>query len=542
MFDTGDSPERPRFADSKEATPVSETFQCPNCGAPLDYDGGRDPVIRCPYCSSGVVVPENLRFQDPIKPIASGLEDPLLNQLLQPESLRKIQEIKRLARSGQKIEAIRQYREVFKTSLREASEAVEKLAEGKPIAISFSSFQPSGFFSGEPPNPLVESEIRQILQNGNKIEAIKRYREIYQTSLKASKEAIEQLQRTGVFTTPPAGSGAISDGPTYPAASISISGPQIAKAAVGVAGGISCMWALVAIIIILAVVVPTLIALASPGGPLEGVWNQVNPLAFARVSLSVGAEGSGPGLFDDPRAIAVDPSGNVYVANYSDGRIQKFDPSGNFLMLWNIGTEKYLSSLSVDRAGNVYAVYRGKLWKYNGSDGQLIGQLELPGEPRMEMVTATADGGLIAAVSTEDYWRYDSHGQILFSLADVKNASFGDSEGVDALAVDGVGNVFMMGDSSYTVYKYSPDGLLLARFGSSGDEAGQFRAPLAMAIDGQGRIYVSDIKGIQVFAPDGRYLEKFDTEGVAFGLAFNDQGDLWATTNSPRLLRYSIKR
>ena len=40
-----------------------------------------------------------------------------------------------------------------------------------------------------------------------------------------------------------------------------------------------------------------------------------------------GTEGSGDGQFKDPRGIAVDGSGNVYVADYSNNRIQKFAPA-----------------------------------------------------------------------------------------------------------------------------------------------------------------------------------------------------------------------
>jgi len=107
--------------------------------------------------------------------------------------------------------------------------------------------------------------------------------------------------------------------------------------------------------------------------------------------------------------------------------------------------------------------------------------------------------------------------------------------------VDGVGNIYVLSDGSGTVFKYSPGGKLLARFSSSGDEPGQFRAPLDIAVDGQGRIYVSDFKGIQVFASDGRYLDQFDVPGVAFGMEFNDQGELWVVSNKPAVMKYQIK-
>ena len=50
--------------------------------------------------------------------------------------------------------------------------------------------------------------------------------------------------------------------------------------------------------------------------------------------LKFGTVGSDDGQFTTPRGIAVDPSGNVYVADASGdsrGQIQKFDANGNFI-------------------------------------------------------------------------------------------------------------------------------------------------------------------------------------------------------------------
>jgi len=47
-----------------------------------------------------------------------------------------------------------------------------------------------------------------------------------------------------------------------------------------------------------------------------------------------GGAGSGPGQFDQPEGIAVDPAGNVYVADTYNHRIQVFDGNGAFLAQW----------------------------------------------------------------------------------------------------------------------------------------------------------------------------------------------------------------
>jgi DNA-binding beta-propeller fold protein YncE len=55
----------------------------------------------------------------------------------------------------------------------------------------------------------------------------------------------------------------------------------------------------------------------------------------------------------------VDSSGNVYVSDYSNKRIQKFDSSGNFLLKWGsegAGDGQFTLPLgvAVDSSDNVY--------------------------------------------------------------------------------------------------------------------------------------------------------------------------------------------
>jgi hypothetical protein len=50
--------------------------------------------------------------------------------------------------------------------------------------------------------------------------------------------------------------------------------------------------------------------------------------------LQWGSVGSGNGQFGYPRGVAIDPSGNVYVADTGNDRIQKFNSSGMYLSQW----------------------------------------------------------------------------------------------------------------------------------------------------------------------------------------------------------------
>jgi streptogramin lyase len=76
-----------------------------------------------------------------------------------------------------------------------------------------------------------------------------------------------------------------------------------------------------------------------------------------------GSVGSGNKQFAVPSGIATDRSGNVYVADSGNLRIQKFDPNGNFLAKWvsvGLGTQAPVPiGVATDRSGNVYVLDYG---------------------------------------------------------------------------------------------------------------------------------------------------------------------------------------
>src|ERR1044072_2878689 len=83
---------------------------------------------------------------------------------------------------------------------------------------------------------------------------------------------------------------------------------------------------------------------------------------FANVLLEFGSEGIGPGMFNDGRSIGVDGAGRIYVAEYTGGRVQVFDPAGQFVTQWTIGDRKTLiRGLAADRKGTVYVAESGRI-------------------------------------------------------------------------------------------------------------------------------------------------------------------------------------
>ena len=107
------------------------------------------------------------------------------------------------------------------------------------------------------------------------------------------------------------------------------------------------------------------------------------------------------------------------------------------------------------------------------------------------------------------------------------------------VAVDGAGNIYALGRFNMGIFKFGRDGKFINRFGSGGDQPGQFRAPYSIAVDGRGRVYVGDIKGIQVSDADGRYLNVITQKGMAFGMVFNDNNELFVIARD-RVIKYAV--
>jgi sugar lactone lactonase YvrE len=102
-----------------------------------------------------------------------------------------------------------------------------------------------------------------------------------------------------------------------------------------------------------------------------------------------GSNGTADGQFNTPVGVAVDSSGNVYVADTGNHRIQKFSSDGSFLTKWGTdggqvgygdGEFSWPNGIAVDGSGNVYVADQNnnRVQKFS-SDGRFITKWGSPG-------------------------------------------------------------------------------------------------------------------------------------------------------------------
>ncbi len=270
-------------------------------------------------------------------------------------------------------------------------------------------------------------------------------------------------------------------------------------------------------------------------GLLAGTIN----IGFAHQVASFGGEGTGPGLFQDARHVAVDGKGNVYVSDYSTLRIQRFDASGKFVGMWTIDakgkhpTKNGPDKLLADRDGAVYALWTGEVLKYDGATGKLLGTIS--GDVVNSVANLTEDihdmallpdGNLLAIAGfgfDDDLVRFDANGKVVSRIQKIVSTPKDDSVFPSSLklAVDGLGQIFIIDSfpSNTAVYVFNPDGKYVSKFGSKGKQPGQFDAfNDQIGVDGKSRVYVKNWSNLQVFDATGRYIDTISSDQYANSL------------------------
>jgi streptogramin lyase len=183
----------------------------------------------------------------------------------------------------------------------------------------------------------------------------------------------------------------------------------------------------------------------------------------------------------------------------------------------------------------------GKIHRYNGETGTQLEDIPYSDGWGFDDATVGADGSITAAWyrNRDDLVRFNASGAVTKTIRSAISGASGDSELNTRVAVDGLGNIYALGHFNSAVFKFTPEGKFLNQFGGAGEQPGQFRAPQAIAVDGKGRVFVSDVKGIQLFDGNGRYLRTFQSEGGGSGMVFNDKNELFVVGRT-RVIKYAL--
>lgn len=241
---------------------------------------------------------------------------------------------------------------------------------------------------------------------------------------------------------------------------------------------------------------------------------------------SFGNAGTLQGQFMTIRAMGLDASDNIYVADWigpgsNGGRIQKFDKMGNFISV--IQGEYSFSGLDVASDGKIVAPdsYWLKVWAFDQSGGSTSFGLQGQGGRQGEFngawgVDIAANGEIyIADVGNNRIQVFDANNTFVreFGAGIGAVGSLKYPTGAD---VDSDGNVYVAEAQNNRVQIFDPAGTSLATIGSYGFGDGLFNFaynPQDVRVDDDGLIYIMDKSRIQVFTNTFSYSRSISSPG-----------------------------
>ena len=240
----------------------------------------------------------------------------------------------------------------------------------------------------------------------------------------------------------------------------------------------------------------------------------------------------------DPRGLAIDAAGDVYVADYAQHRVLRVTPDGGVTTVAGTGRAESAGdggpatsasvespgALAFDAVGNLFIAETDRGIRRVAPDGRISSvTIVAPGvnEIRPSAIAIAPDGSILVA-TTREVLRIGTDGRLMPVAGSATSGFGGDSgpatsaklDSPNALAVAGDGSIYIADSGNNRVRKVGVDGTIVtvAGTGSSNTSAREGElaveiavpAPSGIVAERDGGLYVSSSNQVGRIGPDGR--------------------------------------
>jgi tripartite motif-containing protein 71 len=241
-------------------------------------------------------------------------------------------------------------------------------------------------------------------------------------------------------------------------------------------------------------------------------------------SSSLGGVQPATGGFNQPFAVAYGPAGEMYVVDWFNDRIEKFNPNGTFALQWGMygsptGSFIFPRGIAVTPDGKTVVVTNSEDSRIDlfTSLGIFVKSIKATGTTltRPHQTALAADGS---------YWVADSDNNRVLHLSSTGSVLLTITNGATmklptGIAVDSSG-VYVSDNGNNKVLKFNlTSGALLATLATPGTGATNVTNPYELTVDASGNLFIADAGNnrILVITTSGAAKTSFGTAGSGTG-------------------------
>ena len=278
-----------------------------------------------------------------------------------------------------------------------------------------------------------------------------------------------------------------------------------------------------------------------------------------------GGYGAKPGELKFPTMVTVDSRSNLYVVDQHNHRIQKFDSTGNFILMWGRsggaeGEFYYPYGIAVDSHDDIYVsdMNNNRVQKFSG-DGRFIASVGSYGSGdaqfRYPYGLAIDKNDVLYVIDAFNYRIQKFNADLTFAGKWGSQEIFGIKLYMPhEMAIDGEGNVILTDRQNHRVSVFTKDGALKSRFGEFGESKsaapGKYSEPHGIAVNSNGDIFICDRYNFAIHTLNAKHqpLTRWTTTGnfdnsrhFPLGIALAKDGTIYVTDHlSHTIQRYKL--
>jgi sugar lactone lactonase YvrE len=233
---------------------------------------------------------------------------------------------------------------------------------------------------------------------------------------------------------------------------------------------------------------------------------------------SIGTTGTAVGQFDGPFGTAISKTGDLYVTDYRNHRVQVFDDEGVFKFAFGSegtadGSFKHPNDVAFHENGELYVLQSDRVQVFS-AEGVFIRKFSVSSAHGLAMDPM----GDIFVIGSFEVMKFNVEGQLQKQWGTYGKAT-GQFDNAYKGVVDRDGRLYVVELFNHRIQVFMRDGEFITSIGSEGSGDGQLKHPSGIALDGAGNIYVADQGNnrIQVFNLSGAFLRKFGSAGSTEG-------------------------